>query len=45
MTARAGLRRWHVLMLKPGMNDFVFVAVTVSFFALSWLYAKSFDHL
>jgi len=27
------------------MKDFVFVAVTVAFFALSWLYAKSFDHL
>ena len=31
---------------QPGvMKDFVFVAVTVAFFAVSWLYAKSFDHL
>ncbi|HEV3030972.1 MAG TPA: hypothetical protein VG319_04980 [Polyangia bacterium] len=27
------------------MKDFVFVAVTVAFFAVSWLYAKSFDRL
>jgi hypothetical protein len=31
---------------QPGrMKDFVFVVVTVAFFAVSWLYAKSFDHL
>ena len=33
-------------MLTVGlMKDFVFVAVTVAFFAVSWVYAKSFDHL
>jgi len=27
------------------MKDFIFIAATVAFFAVSWLYAKSFDHL
>jgi hypothetical protein len=27
------------------MKDIVYVVVTVAFFAVSWLYAKSFDHL
>ncbi|HEY2729098.1 MAG TPA: hypothetical protein VGK52_04100 [Polyangia bacterium] len=31
---------------QPGrMKDFVVVAATVAFFAVAWLYAKSFDHL
>jgi hypothetical protein len=30
----------------PGvMNDLVFVAITVAFFALAWIYARSFDRL
>jgi hypothetical protein len=28
-----------------GMKDVVFIAVTIAFFAVAWLYAKSFDHL
>jgi hypothetical protein len=28
-----------------GMKDLLFVAVTIVFFSMSWLYAKSFDHL
>jgi len=27
------------------MKDLLFVAITVGFFALSWLYARSFDRL
>jgi hypothetical protein len=27
------------------MKDIVFVAVTLAFFWVSWVYAKSFDHL
>jgi len=27
------------------MKDLLFVAVTVAFFAVAWLYAKSMDHL
>jgi hypothetical protein len=34
-------------MLSPSdvMKDLVFVAVTLAFFWVSWVYAKSFDHL
>jgi hypothetical protein len=28
-----------------GMKDILFVGVTIAFFAMSWLYARSFDHL
>jgi len=27
------------------MKDLLFIAVTVAFFAVGWLYAKSFDQL
>jgi len=27
------------------MKDLLFVALSVAFFALAWVYAKSFDHL
>jgi len=27
------------------MKDLVLVVVTVAFFAVTWVYAKSFDHL
>jgi len=27
------------------MKDLLFVAITVGFFAISWLYARSFDRL
>jgi len=27
------------------MKDVVFICVSVAFFALSWVYARSFDHL
>jgi hypothetical protein len=27
------------------MKDLLFVVITVAFFALAWVYAKSFDHL
>jgi hypothetical protein len=43
--AQAGLCRWHAGCSTGTYEDFVFVAVTVAFFAVSWLYAKSFDHL
>jgi len=27
------------------MKDFIFVVGTIAFFAVAWIYAKSFDHL
>jgi hypothetical protein len=30
---------------REQMKDIVLIAVTVAFFALSWIYARSFDHL
>jgi hypothetical protein len=27
------------------MKDLLFVGLTVAFFAVSWLYARTFDHL
>jgi len=27
------------------MKDIVFIVVTLAFFGVSWIYAKSFDHL
>jgi hypothetical protein len=33
-------------MLCPAaMNDLIFIGVTVAFFALSWLYARSLDRI
>jgi hypothetical protein len=34
-----------VLMFPIVMKDILFVAVTLAFFWVSWVYAKSFDHL
>jgi hypothetical protein len=34
-----------MLMWRVIMKDLTFVLVTLAFFAVSWLYAKSFDHL
>ena len=34
-----------VLMFRVAMKDIIFVAVTLGFFWISWVYAKSFDHL
>jgi hypothetical protein len=31
--------------LTRRMKDIVFLGVTAAFFALSWLYVKSFDHI
>ena len=31
--------------VTEGMKDIVFIGVTIAFFAVSWLYAKSFDRL
>ena len=31
--------------MAPCMKDIVLLAVTVAFFAGSWLYTKSFEHL
>jgi hypothetical protein len=30
---------------RIAMKDLLFVAVTAAFFALAWVYVKSFDHL
>jgi len=27
------------------MKDLLFIGITVAFFAVAWLYAKSFEHL
>jgi hypothetical protein len=32
-------------MFRDVMKDIVFVVVTLAFFGISWIYAKSFDHL
>jgi hypothetical protein len=34
-----------VLIFRVVMKDIVFVAVTLAFFWISWVYAKSFDRL
>ena len=31
--------------LAPGMKDLLYVAITVGFFAISWLYVKAADRL
>jgi hypothetical protein len=31
--------------LRVGMKDIVLILVSIAFFATSWLYARSFDHL
>jgi hypothetical protein len=33
------------MLIAPAMKDLMFVAIPVAFFAVAWLYAKSFDHL
>jgi hypothetical protein len=30
---------------SPRMKDLIFIAVSLGFFALSWLYARSTEHL
>jgi hypothetical protein len=32
-------------MFRIAMKDIVFVVVTLAFFGISWVYAKSFDRL
>ena len=34
-----------VLMFRSVMKDIVFIIVTLAFFGVSWVYAKSFDRL
>jgi hypothetical protein len=45
VSARLGLAPGTSDAQAARMKDIVFVVVTVAFFAVSWLYAKSFDHL
>jgi hypothetical protein len=33
------------MLLPAPMKDIVLIGVSVAFFALSWLYVKSFDHI
>lgn len=35
----------RAMLIEPGMKDVAFLMVTVAFFAVTWLYAKSFDRL
>jgi hypothetical protein len=37
----AGLASARILRSFPAMKDLIFVAVTVGFFALTWLYVKA----
>ena len=37
----AGLAPARILRSFPAMKDLIFVAVTVGFFALTWLYVKA----
>jgi hypothetical protein len=39
------MRRQEERKADAQMKDLLFVAVPVAFFAVTWLYAKSFDHL
>jgi hypothetical protein len=37
---------WHVMCSRlRGMKDLLYVGLTVAFFAIAWLYAKSFDRI